>query len=75
MCVFFMAEMLPNLTRLSKIFQTENLSFTSIKPAVTCAKITQCGVDIISMNNTFDWQHELSTYKLMHCVMGTLKNL
>ena len=44
------------------LWQTENLSFTSIKPAVTCAKSTLHDVDITSMNNTSDWQHELSTY-------------
>ena len=57
-----MVEVLPILTRLSKIFQTENLSFTSIKPAVTRAKSTLHGVDITSMNKTSDWQHELDTY-------------
>ena len=57
-----MAEVLPILTRLSKVFQTENLSFTAIKPAIARANSTLQGIDITSMNSSADWQHEFDTY-------------
>ena len=33
-----------------------------MKPAVARAKSTLRGIDITSMNNSTDWQHELDTY-------------
>ena len=50
------------LTQLSKVFQTENLSFTSIKPAIARTKCTLQGIDVTSMNNSADWQHDFELY-------------
>ena len=61
-CVFFMAVVLPILTRLSKVLQTENLSITSIKPAIARASSTLQGIDVTSMINSADWQHDFEMY-------------
>lgn len=56
--VFFMSEILPTL---SKVFQTENLPFTSVKPAIESAKSTIHSLHSHTKSNTADWQKELRT--------------
>ena len=57
-----MSEILPTLSRLSKVFQTENLPFTSVKPAVESTKSVILSLHAHTSRNTVDWQKELRAY-------------
>ncbi len=57
--VFFMSEILPILSRLSKTFQIENLDFGSIKPAIKRATDSIKTLKACSQSKTADWQKEL----------------
>ena len=57
-----MAEVLPILSRLSKVFQTKNLPFDSVRPAVLRAKSALNSLCSSSEESDADWQHELDTY-------------
>ena len=57
--VFFMAEILPILTCLSKTFQFENLDFFSIKPALRIARESINVLKTHSESNSADWQQDL----------------
>ena len=61
--VFFMAEILPILSRLSKTFQLENLNFASVKPALDRAKASLSALRLSSNSNAADWQKELSEWQ------------
>jgi uncharacterized protein YsxB (DUF464 family) len=57
--VFFMSEILPVLSRLSKTFQIENLSFGSIKPALDRANRSIELLYTCSQSSLAEWQKEL----------------
>ncbi len=72
--VFFMAEILPIFSRLSKIFQLENLDFSSIKPAVRRAKESISTLKHISERNLADWQKELREREQSATLSGCCSN-
>lgn len=57
--VFFMAEIMPILSRLSKTFQIENIDFSSIKPSLDRAQHSIATLKTLSESKSADWQGEL----------------
>ena len=64
--VFFMAEVLPILSRLSKVFQTENLPFSAVPPALRRAKTALDGLLASSQTDSADWQTDLAEWEESH---------
>ena len=64
--VFFMAEVLPVLSRLSKVFQTENLAFSAVTPALRSAVATLEGIKTCNEHGSADWQKEVAAWQEMH---------
>ena len=61
--VFFMSEILPILSHLSRIFQIENFNFGAIKPALERAKKSITTLKSLSLIGKADWQKELTEWE------------
>ena len=61
--VFFMSEIMPVLSRLSKTFQEKNLNFGSVKPSILKATKAITNLRIQSESGKADWQNELTEWE------------
>ena len=58
-----MAEVLPVLSRLPKVFQTEDLPFGSVSPALKC---TLQGIETCNDHGIADWEKEVTSWQQTH---------
>jgi hypothetical protein len=72
--VYFMAEILPILSRLLKTFQYENFDYGSIKPVLARARDNITTLKCLSKNKQADWQKELLQYEQFNNLLVTVKS-
>lgn len=74
--VFFMAEILPILSRLSKTFQIENIDFSAIKPALNRARKSIEILNTCSKAKSAEWQKELLEWENQsHVSLGSCNDV